>query len=84
MQTYNNFHNILRIFDALPNFPFTGGETMCDFYLETWYIRVASPVAERLKTQYLRKLGNIRKVSKPYRMIAWYPVFLPKSQFSKY
>ena len=31
--TYNQFHNILRIFDDLPNFPFTTGETMCDYYL---------------------------------------------------
>ena len=33
-------------------------------------IRVASRVAERLKTYDLRKLGNIRKNSKPHRMIA--------------
>ena len=25
---YNHFHNILRLFDVLPNFPFTTGETM--------------------------------------------------------
>ena len=31
---------------------------------------VASRVAERLKTKDLRKLGNIRKVSKLHRMIA--------------
>ena len=31
----------------------------------TWYIRVASRVAERFKTYHLRKLENIRKVSKP-------------------
>ena len=33
-------------FDVLPNFPFTTSETMGDYYLETWYIRVA----EQLKT----------------------------------
>ena len=37
-------------FDVLPNFPFTTSETMGDYYLETWYIRVASRVAEQLKT----------------------------------
>ena len=47
---YNNFHNILRRFDVLPNFPFTASEKMCDYYLYTWYIRVASQVAELLKT----------------------------------
>ena len=30
---YNQFYNILRLFDALPNFPFTSSETMCNYYL---------------------------------------------------
>ena len=47
---YNHFHNILRLFDVLPNFPFATREAMRDYYLQTWYIRVASQVAERLKT----------------------------------
>ena len=47
---YNHFHNILRHVDVLPNFRFTASETMGDYYLETWYIRVASRGAERLKT----------------------------------
>ena len=33
-------------------------------------IRVASRVAEQLKMYDLRKLGNIRKVSKPHRITA--------------
>ena len=37
---------------------------MHDYYLQTWYIRVASRVAKRLKTYDLTKLGNIRKVPK--------------------
>ena len=37
--------------------------------LGTWYIRVATRVGKRLKTQDLRKLGNTRKVSKLHRMI---------------
>ena len=45
----NQFHNVLRIFGVLPIFPFTTSERMCHYYLQTWYIRVASPVAERLK-----------------------------------
>ena len=36
-------------------------------------IRVASQVAEGLKTYNLRKLGNIRKVPKLHRMIAQCP-----------
>ena len=47
---YDHFHNILRLFDVLPNFPFTTSETMGDHYLQTWYVRLASRVAERLKT----------------------------------
>ena len=30
---YNQFHNILRLFDALPNFPFATSETMGEYYL---------------------------------------------------
>ena len=30
---YNQFHNNLRIFDVLPNFPFMTNETMCSYYL---------------------------------------------------
>ena len=47
--TYTHFHNILRLFDGLPNFPFTTSETMRDYYLQALYIQVASRVAERLK-----------------------------------
>ena len=32
---YNHFHNILRLFDVLSNFPFTTSETMGDYYLQT-------------------------------------------------
>ena len=30
---YNQFHNILRLFDVLPNFTFTTSETVSDYYL---------------------------------------------------
>ena len=30
---YNHFHNTLRLFDDLPNFPFTTSETMCVYSL---------------------------------------------------
>ena len=32
-RTYNHFHNILKLFDALPNSPFATSETMRDYYL---------------------------------------------------
>ena len=69
-KSYNHVHNILRLFDVLPNALFSLSETIRDYYLQTWYIRVASRVAEPLKTSDLRKLGKIRKLSKPHRMIA--------------
>ena len=47
---HSHFHNTLRLFYVLPNFNFTESETMRDYYLQTWYIRVASQVAKRLKT----------------------------------
>ena len=47
---YNHFHNILRLFDTLPNFPITTSETIGDYYLKQCYLRVVSEVAERLKT----------------------------------
>ena len=33
MATLGHFHNILRLFDVLPNFPFTTIEMMGDYYL---------------------------------------------------
>ena len=47
----NHFHNILRLFDFLPNFPFTTSEKMHDYYLQTWYKQVASRVAKRRKIE---------------------------------
>ena len=48
--TDNHFHNVVGLFDVLPNFPFIASETMPDYYLKAWYIRVVSRVAEQLKT----------------------------------
>ena len=31
--TYNHSHNIMKLFDVLPNFPFTTKETMRHYYL---------------------------------------------------
>ena len=66
----NHFHNILRFFDVLPNFLSSTSEIMRDCYLQTWYMRFASQVAERPKTYDIRKLESIRRVSKPHGMIA--------------
>ena len=60
----------MRFFDFLTNVPFTTSETICDYYLNIQVIQVASQVAKQLKTYDLRKLGNIKKVSKLHKMIA--------------
>ena len=33
LKSCNHFHNILRLFDVLPNFPFTTSETIRHYYL---------------------------------------------------
>ena len=46
----NQFHNISRPFDVLPNFAVTTSEMIGDYYLQAWYLRVASRAPDRLKT----------------------------------
>ena len=75
--SYNHFDIILRLLEVLPNFHSTTIKTMRDYYLYTWFIRVASRVAERLQSCDLRKLGKIRKVPKLHKMIAQSPFILP-------
>ena len=45
----------MRLFDVLPNFPFTTSETMPDYYLQRWCIKVASRAAVK----------NLRVASRP-------------------
>ena len=63
----NEFDNILRFFYVLPNFPFTTSETMRD---NKHGIHELPHELPNNLSQDLRKLGNIRKVSKLHRMIA--------------
>lgn len=64
--TYNHFQNISRLFNVLATFLLSTSEVMRDCNLKTWSIRVA----EQLKTQDLKKLDNIPKLSKIHRIIA--------------
>ena len=50
---------MLRLFDVLPNFPFTTSEMMRDYYLKTWYIRVALRVAEALTKNLYKIVENL-------------------------
>ena len=66
----NHFNDIFRVFYVFRDFTFTACETMSDYYLQTWYVRVVSRLSERLQNEDLRKLRHITKVSKVDRMIA--------------
>ena len=61
----NQFHNILRLSDVLPNVPFTTSETMCSTYKHGKY---------ELPHELPNDLRNIRKLSKLHTMIAQRPV----------
>ena len=68
---YNQFHNILRLFDVLPNFPFTTSETMAIITYKHGIYRLPLELPNNLRIRKdLRKLGNSRKVSKLHKMIA--------------
>ena len=55
LNCYNYFHNILRLFDVLTNFPFTKSETMCDYYSKHGICELPYELPNKLK---LRILGN--------------------------
>ena len=62
----NHFHNILGLFDVLPNFPFTTSEMM---HITDKQGRYELP-HKLPKDLRFRILGNIRKVSKFHEMVA--------------
>ena len=59
---YKPGQGICRHFHVLVQFPFTTSETDLDYYQKKVNVRVASRVAERFKTEYLRKSGNFEKI----------------------
>ena len=70
--------NISRLFHVLTNFPFTTSETMRDYYYKHGIYKLPQELPNDLRLKYLRKLGNIRKVSKLHKMVAQCPISLPK------
>ena len=60
---YNPGHNILELYSILVQIRFPTSKTKLDIQYSKLGIRVTSRVAKQLKTQDLRKLGNIRKIS---------------------
>ena len=65
----NHFLNNMKLMDVL-TIIFFSIYFSCNYYVQAWYIRVASLVAERLKTYDLRKLGKMRELSYLHIMIA--------------
>ena len=63
LPTYNPGHNILKLYNILVQIRFTTSKRKLYIQHTKLGTRVASRVAERLRTQDLRKLENIRKIS---------------------
>ena len=59
---------------------FTTSETKVDYYHQKVNVRVMSQVAERFKTQDLKKLVNFKKIPEILGFDGDYPVVHPKSQ----
>ena len=56
--SYNHGNNILELYNVLVQIRFTTSKRNLDI----WYSKLSIRVAERLKTQDLKKIGNIRKI----------------------
>ena len=61
MSTYNHFHNTLRLFDVLPNFPFTTSETMQIIAYKHGIYELPHEFPNNLR---LRILGNMEMLGK--------------------
>ena len=76
---YNLGHNILALFNNSAQVRIATSKTILDIYYNKLDTRgVALRVAERLKTQDLRKLGDIRNMSNLGEDAAQCPDFLPE------
>ena len=78
--TYNHGHKILEFSNVLPNF--LSSQVKRSVIISNkhgiYELPHELPNELRLRIFHLKKLGNIRKISKRYRIIAYYPVFVPK------
>ena len=75
--TINQLHNILRLLNVLPIF-------LSPQVKRCVIITYKHGIYELPNDLRLRKLGKIRKVSKPHGMIAQCPAPLPKWKFPQY
>ena len=69
--SHNDFHNILRLFDVLTNFPFTTSETMrCETIITYKHYMYELP-RELSNNLGLRILGNEEILGKWLKLIEW-------------
>ena len=79
----NPGHNILELYNVLVQIRVATSKMKIDIWYNKLGTRVASRVTKQLKTQDLRKLGNIGKISNLGRGIAQCPVSLTEIIFGK-
>ena len=70
-----HFHNVLRLFDVLPNFSYTQVKRCAIIIYKHGTYELPQGLPKYLR---LRILGNTRKESKRHRFIVKCPVPLPK------
>ena len=68
---HNDFHNILRLFDVLTNFPFTTSETMRCETIITYKHYIYELPCELSNNLGLRILGNEEILGKCLKLIEW-------------
>ena len=54
LKNYNDFHNILRLFDVLQNFLFTTSETIGDYYYKHGIYELPHELPNDLRPRILR------------------------------
>ena len=74
---YNLGQNIWRLFHFLAQFLFTTNETELGYYHQKVNVRVASRVAERLKTYDLSKSENFKKIPEMLGLDGEFPAVHP-------
>ena len=81
LKNNNLGQNIWRLFHFLAQLFFTTSETELDYYHQKESVRVASRVAEQLKTKDLRKLRILQKIPEMLGFDGEYPAVQPKAKF---
>ena len=80
---YNLGQNLCRLFHFVAQLVFTTSETELDYYHQKVNIRVSSRVVERLKTEDLRKLGELKKIPEMLGSDSKHPTALPKAKLRR-